>query len=96
MPSSLLSSLQTFIFLLLLQDLDQVMPNPGAPRANLTVDREHPHGTLSPPEDMTVLHQHMAFWDPDGDGLIYPLDTYRGFRNLGFDPIISALSMPIM
>jgi peroxygenase len=30
-----------------------------------------------------VLEQHVNFWDRDNDGQIYPLDTFRGFRDLG-------------
>lgn len=26
------------------------------------------------------LQQHVAFWDPDRDGVIWPGDTFRGFR----------------
>jgi hypothetical protein len=31
----------------------------------------------------SVLEQHCLFWDRDGDGYIWPLDTYRGFHELG-------------
>lgn len=40
-----------------------------------------------------MLHQHCAFWDSDGDGIIWPLDTYRGFRAIGFNIPFSVLSM---
>jgi hypothetical protein len=32
----------------------------------------------------TVLQQHCNFWDRDNDGVIWPLDTYRGFYELGY------------
>lgn len=39
---------------------------------------------------MTVLQQHVAFWDRDSDGVIWPWDTFVGFRRLGFGLAISA------
>ena len=55
---------QYFIFLSLhdfynSQNLDDKISNPGAPRANIAIDAEHPQGTVTPPNDMTVLQQHM-------------------------------------
>lgn len=44
----------------------------------------------------TVLQQHCAFWDTDQDGVIWPLDTYRGFRALGFNLFLSILSIFII
>lgn len=32
----------------------------GAPRANMVVDKEHPNGITTPPNDATVLQQHMV------------------------------------
>ncbi|RDB21536.1 putative peroxygenase 3 [Hypsizygus marmoreus] len=46
--------------------------------------------------DNTALQAHVAFFDPDGDGIIWPLDTFRGFRDLGFGLILSVLSMFII
>jgi peroxygenase len=38
----------------------------------------------------------MKFWDRDNDGTIWPLDTYHGFREIGFDPFVSFIAMPII
>lgn len=78
------------------ENLDQVIKNPGAPRANVTVDAEHPHGAYKPPSNMTVLQQHFAFFDPDNDGVIWPADTYFGFRALGFNPLLCVLAILVI
>lgn len=44
----------------------------------------------------TVLQQHCAFWDRDGDGVIWPLDTFKGFREIGFNLLLSILSIFII
>ncbi|BFZ57790.1 hypothetical protein PYCC9005_004844 [Savitreella phatthalungensis] len=54
-------------------------------------------GTLAEqPVQQTVLQQHCAFWDRDKDGIIWPLDTYRGFRDLGLNFVISFLAIFII
>ncbi len=42
----------------------------------------------------TVLQQHVDFWDFDHDGLIYPMDTYVGFRKLGYG--VATLCLPVV
>jgi hypothetical protein len=59
------------------------------PRANLAVSTEHPDGTTqddwaSKNSRKSVVEQHVKFFDPDGDGVIWPLDTFRGFHQLGY------------
>ncbi|KAI7978606.1 hypothetical protein EIK77_006941 [Talaromyces pinophilus] len=39
---------------------------------------------------------HVMFWDRDMDGHIWPLDTYRGFRELGFNILFSLLALLII
>ena len=47
-------------------------------------------------EMKTPLQQHILFWDRDGDGMIFPWDTYNGFRELGFNIIFSILATLII
>jgi hypothetical protein len=63
------------------------------PRALAAVDAQHPEGTVGRAHnDYTVLQQHCAFFDRDGDGVIFPQETYQGFRALGYPPTISVLA----
>lgn len=73
----------------------------GTARANQAADVQHPHGTQKnnyarDHKDQTVLQQHLAFFDRDSDGVIYPFDTYIGFHRLGYGILLSLLSVIII
>jgi len=73
-------------------DLSKYIPEPGMPRANRAISKEKPNGTENSPPNATVLQQHVLWFDFDGDGVIYPWDTFIGFRKLGFNLLICALA----
>ncbi|XP_057743567.1 probable peroxygenase 4 [Arachis stenosperma] len=42
--------------------------------------------------DENVLQKHVAFFDRNHDGIIYPWETYQGFRAIGCGILLSAFS----
>ncbi|KAH0590022.1 hypothetical protein H2248_000200 [Termitomyces sp. 'cryptogamus'] len=58
-------------------------------------------GRSSPPpnrsqprkRDNTALQSHVAFFDTDGDGVIWPSDTFLGLRVLGLGVFFSVFAM---
>ncbi|GLC42503.1 hypothetical protein PLESTB_001105000 [Pleodorina starrii] len=77
-------------------DLDKYIHNPGMPRANKAISKERPEGDARAPANRTVLQQHVMFWDRDNDGVIFPTDTFIGFRRLGFNLVLSAVAVPFI
>ncbi|KAH6649384.1 Caleosin related protein-domain-containing protein [Chaetomium tenue] len=73
---------------------DAFIAKPAIARANLAVSADVPEGSAA--LRGTVLQQHVLFWDRDGDGQIYPWDTYVGFRDLGFSVLFSLLAVVII
>lgn len=73
------------------------MPQPYLARALEAVDPEHINGSTDHNNNgMSVLQQHVAFFDKDKDGIIYPTDTYEGFRAIGFNIPFSLLSAVVI
>nr|CAD1826742.1 unnamed protein product [Ananas comosus var. bracteatus] len=42
--------------------------------------------------EMTPLQKHVAFFDRNKDGLVYPWETYQGFRAIGCGVALSSAS----
>ncbi|GAA5972484.1 hypothetical protein JCM21900_002106, partial [Sporobolomyces salmonicolor] len=71
------------------EELEKRIPQPFLPRATLAVSDEAKNGTqlhnwAQEHRHQTVLQQHVEFFDRDRDGIIWPLDTFMGFHDLGF------------
>ncbi|KAF8862579.1 Caleosin-domain-containing protein [Acephala macrosclerotiorum] len=80
---------------------DRKLKNPGTARANEAATTEAPHGATKNGRErdykhQTVLQQHLSYFDRDGDGVIWPKDTFIGFYRLGYGLILSIISVLII
>ncbi|EJF61392.1 hypothetical protein DICSQDRAFT_60593, partial [Dichomitus squalens LYAD-421 SS1] len=60
----------------------------GTARAHIAATPATPGGTPGWHDEhahQTVLQQHVVFFDPDGDGVIWPLDTFWCFYAHGLN-----------
>ncbi|RPD63446.1 Caleosin-domain-containing protein [Lentinus tigrinus ALCF2SS1-6] len=78
---------------------NKLLPDAGTARANKAASLRAPEGTpgwADAHARQTVLQQHCDYFDTDKDGVIWPLDTFRGFYALGFGLVLSLFSMFII
>ncbi|KXS22162.1 caleosin CLO3-2 [Gonapodya prolifera JEL478] len=76
--------------------LDDKLRNAGQPRAVEAATQEHTTGSTDSDKHLSVLQQHVAFFDRDRDGIVSMRDTFLGFCALGFNIFFSILAVFII
>jgi hypothetical protein len=76
---------------------DNAHAYPGLARTNVAATIDKPDGTTEDGwaekhKHLTVMQQHCVYWDSDGDGIIWPQDTYNGCRAWGWNIILSVIA----
>lgn len=77
-------------------DTDNNISKPYVPRATSAPSFEQPKGSekfSTHHHEYSVMQQHCIYWDRDEDGIIWPTDTWIGFRDLGFNVLFSFLAV---
>ncbi|WCJ24109.1 Peroxygenase [Euphorbia peplus] len=65
-------------------DLETTLPKPYLARALIAPDTEHTNGTQGHDHNgMTLLQQHVTFFNQNNDRVVYPWETFIDVVNLG-------------
>ncbi|KAH7882360.1 Caleosin related protein-domain-containing protein [Phlebopus sp. FC_14] len=76
-------------------DTEKTIDRPHVARASFAPSVERPEGSVrhsTKYSNHSVMQQHCIYWDDDGDGVIWPRDTWIGFRDLGFNLLFCFLA----
>ena len=71
------------------------------PRANIAASTEHPQGTTQDDyakkhSHESVMQQHVVFFTQTTPGIIWPHDTFFGFRRLGYSWFLCVIAVLVI
>ncbi|KAK4080360.1 hypothetical protein Trihar35433_1465 [Trichoderma harzianum] len=80
---------------------DVRLSHTGTPRANIAATYDQPEGSQAgnwakEHQNQTVLQQHCDYFDRDKDGIIWPLDTFKGLHALGFNFLFCIIAVVVV